>query len=69
MSAVLASSRNSIGLDPVAGVVCDVVAATLADREPEFSRAKTSLDEGAYEKAWNVGVKMSADQAVAFALS
>ena len=41
----------------------------LADREPEYSLAKDRLDETTYRKAWDVGVAMSAIEAVEYALS
>jgi predicted ATPase/class 3 adenylate cyclase len=41
----------------------------LADREPEYSIAKDRLDETTYRKAWDVGVAMSAIQAVEYALN
>ena len=44
-------------------------ASRLADREPEYSIAKDRLDETTYRKAWDVGVAMSAIQAVEYALS
>jgi hypothetical protein len=44
-------------------------ASRLADREPEYSLAKDRLDETTYRKAWDVGVAMSAIEAVEYALS
>jgi predicted ATPase len=42
---------------------------TLADREPEFSLAKTRLEETTYQKAWDMGAGMTADEAVELALN
>lgn len=42
---------------------------SLADREPEFGLAKEQLEETTYQKAWDMGAGMNADEAVEFALS